>query len=178
MNWDYCTHVPLLYEATRMTCGDVIELGTGLCSTPLLHILVTHGEHPRNLLSVDDSEQWLGVLRSRQSNDHHQYLHVKDWEKNLVGLASEHHSVVFIDNGDIRKPIDAYKTRFEMLKLFANSADIIVIHDWENMKTYNRPEILDFIDFEFKYIFIDNHTTPQTIWLSNSVRPEFTMQRS
>lgn len=175
MNWDYCTHVPMLYEACRMTDGDVVEVGVGLCSTPLLNALLTFSEKPRQLYSIDSNASWLTVMQSRLKNEKHEFVHVRDWTRDLKTLAETKPSVVFIDGGNIKNLADAYTGRFEVLQLFKDSG-VIVIHDYEHMIEYN-PGLKYFCFDHFKFIQIDTHTKPQTLWLSNSLEPEYLMTK-
>lgn len=171
MNWDYCTYVPLLYEATRITQGPVVELGVGLCSTPLLHALVTWGPNPRELYSVDDDANWLAVLRSRQMNEKHEYVHVVDWEKNLQPIVKLNPGVVFIDNGAIKDIPGAKKLRTRMIELFQYSAQVLIVHDFSNVLQETNELPL------FKHRFVDHHTQPTTLWLSHTTPPEFVFRR-
>lgn len=176
MNWDYTTFIPLLYEACRMTDGAVVELGVGLCSTPLLHSLVTYGAEPRDLFSVDDDESWLGVLRSRFIDEKHTYIHVTDWVKCLEVVATNPISVAFVDCGAIDDIPFAKRLRFNMVRLFCN-AEIIVVHDYSNISSQDN-EFNRYIHENFKFRCVDDHTKPSTIWLSNKNSPEFTFQRN
>lgn len=181
MIWEFCTHIPLLYEACRMTTGSVLEVGCGLCSTPLLHAIVTQSTDNRllrNLYTLDDNARWLSVLQSRTKNENHEYVHIVDWDKNLDAFAKEKFSVIFIDNGNVNDRELSYQTRFQVMKKLAKSCEIMIVHDLEEMVKYN--DDIKFVQWtyeNFHYFYKDHHLTPGTLWLSNSLRPEFTMQK-
>lgn len=178
MNWDYCTHVPLLYEATRITDGDVVEMGMGLCSTPLLHVLITHGPNPRNLYSLDDDANWVGIMRNRlreEGNGFHQFIHIADWQKNCEILAADPKpSVVFIDHGHVDDIPGAKKLRRQAIEQFQD-AEILVVHDASNIFSEDT-EFSDYCLKTFKHVIFDSHTQPWTLWLSKTRAPEYTMQ--
>lgn len=179
MNYEYCTHVPLLYEACRMTSGTVVELGAGLCSTPLLDALLTYGEKPRQLISVDDSASWLVVMKDRchqkrSGPDTHTFLHVMNWTDHLLPLIAMKPSVVFIDQGHVDDFAAAGLKRLESVKLFKD-AEILIIHDWSTLLAFGLVKN-GFLD-SFTHVYEDRHTKPTTLWLSNSRSPEYTMRK-
>src|SRR4051812_1705868 len=51
------THFPLLIKAVQMSEGPVLELGSGLFSTPLLHWMCFEGK--RQLLTVEGYKHYL-----------------------------------------------------------------------------------------------------------------------
>lgn len=176
MNWEFTTHVPLLYEACRMTTGLVVEIGVGICSTPLLHALTFGQEPPRRLLSLDDNATWLSMMRNhcvQQDPVMHEFVHVADWEKNLAPIVEMKPDVVFVDNGLIDFKKGEGSLRVETILRFADSAKIIVAHDWSNILSIHEKEISP----KFKHVVIDNHAFPTSVWLSNSLKPEFGFQR-
>ena len=93
-NESYGTHVKLLVAALLATTGDIIELGTGVYSTDLIHQIVeqqnnlaSHNEctkptPSRYIVSADASASWL--TRSRHlSNNFHQLLLVPAYSNGM-----------------------------------------------------------------------------------------------
>ena|SRR3990167_728164 len=117
---DLC-YYPLLYLALEATKGDVIEMGTGHGSTPILHDYCTHRK--RKLHSYETSKEWLSKFEAT-ANDYHSFTLVC---RTCWDVCADQHpspSVVFIDHapGERRK---------DDLIRFKDKAEIIVIHDSE-----------------------------------------------
>jgi hypothetical protein len=71
----YCTHMPSLLSAVIGTSkGRVLELGSGYCSTPVLHKLVVE-KHERMLVTADSDEKWLSKFYPLGEHSLHQLLH-------------------------------------------------------------------------------------------------------
>lgn len=115
------SYYPLLYKALEATKGDIIEMGTGHGSTPLLHDYATLNK--RTLLSYETEREWL-IKFEETANDYHKFYHLcrECWD--VCSKMNQSPSVVFIDHapGERRK-VD--------LVLFAHKAEIVVIHDTE-----------------------------------------------
>ena len=136
----YLTHLPALFAALLATDGPVLEIGAGPGSTPLLRNYC--GAAGKTLISVDDNPAY--VLEP--------ITLLVNYDEYLPTLAGMKWGVVFVDHAPAtRRAADAH--------LFRNSADYVVIHDWES------PEIR----FEplWKYSRIDGRD-PQTITLSET----------
>merc|ERR1719195_851783 len=80
-NAPYCTHLRLLLPAALMSTGDVIELGSGECSTQLLHSImqdkVERGEARSRLVTVDTDQDWL-VRYTHLHSPHHAFILVPE----------------------------------------------------------------------------------------------------
>lgn len=116
------SYYPLLYKALEATKGEIIEMGTGHGSTPLLHEYVQRNKG-RTLHSYETDKTWLDkFVGTANSNHTFTLLDRTAWDV----CSSMHHSpsVVFIDHapGERRK---------EDVLLFKDIAEIIVIHDTE-----------------------------------------------
>lgn len=115
-NWN--NHAHLLWEALELTKGEVVEMGMGQGSTPLLHQYCK--DTNRRLYSYDNNLDWYSKF-THFTSDHHTLTYTIDWD-----IVSTKHrpSVVFIDHapGERRK-ID--------IERFRDRADIIVCHDTE-----------------------------------------------
>lgn len=116
------SYYPLLFLALEETkTGDVIEMGTGHGSTPILH---EYCKDKRFLFSYDEKQEWLDKFLHLKSGKH--YLgFVTDWDKvKETHLPNEQPTVVFIDHapGERRK---------DDIVNFKDINGIIVIHDTE-----------------------------------------------
>ena len=68
---EFGTHTRLLWAAAKASQGDVLEMGTGAFSTPMLHNLT--GSAGRNLVSAETDSAWLSKFQE-QGLGHHQLL--------------------------------------------------------------------------------------------------------
>ena len=59
-SFNYATHLPALIKAVEKTTGDMLELGTGLFSTPYLHYVSILQN--RKLVSYENFKSWYQVL--------------------------------------------------------------------------------------------------------------------
>lgn len=111
------SYYPLLYKALEETKGDVLELGTGWGSTPLLNEYC----QDRKLFSYEEKQVWLDKFIHFASK-RHGLRFVSDWR--VVKKDHPDAEVVFIDHapGEDRK---------QMILDFADTKGILVIHDTE-----------------------------------------------
>lgn len=149
----YTTHMPVLMQALAKTTGDVLELGIGPFSTPLLH-WACYGK--RKLVSYESSNQYYKMNEAFKDAGHEIHL-VSDFEDADIekpwGLA-------FIDH-------DPALRRKEDIRRLANYATMIVVHDTQGRDdhSYKFSEIYPL----FKYRFIFDKERPHTTVLSNFV---------
>ena len=68
---EFGTHARLLWAAAKATQGDILEMGTGAFSTPMLHNLT--GSVGRRLVSAETDSAWLSKFKE-QGVGHHQLL--------------------------------------------------------------------------------------------------------
>ena len=114
----YTTHMGVLAKVISISKGDVVELGAGPFSTPLLHWLCK--DMNRRLISYENDPEYYNYARQFRSRLHRIIL-VKDWDE--VDFKA-HRGVVFIDHNPFsRRATDTIK--------FKSSADYVVIHDTE-----------------------------------------------
>jgi len=142
--------MPLLMAAVSRTDGDVVELGTGAFSTPVLHWMC----YPdRKLVSYESNEDYYKAIKSFKSSEHEIHL-VKDWNKIRI---QTNWGVAFVDHAP------AERRKVEISRL-ANYARFVVIHDSEeaNDDQYHYSDI--YPSFKFRY---DDDLRPRTTVLSN-----------
>ena len=161
--WGYGTHLTPLITAVLNTEGPVFEMGCGDFSTVNLHqICKTQNKY---LLSTDTSKEWLSHFLDLKS-DMHELVHVPvyddDWQTNPKphlwdDIGNQKWGVVFIDHrpGERRK-ID--------IERFSNLADIIVVHDTEEMG-YQYEDVLSKFTYRYDY----KRYRPYTTLVSNTI---------
>ena len=114
----YATHLPCLIKAFEKTTGDILELGTGLFSTPYLrYMCMLTG---RKLVSYENFKEWYNfLLKYWKSNDNHEIWFVDTYSEALIDREWD---VVLIDQTP-----DSSRTE-EIVRL-KDKAKYIVIHD-------------------------------------------------
>lgn len=110
------SHQPLLLEFVQATTGPILEVGSGLYSTPFLHWLCI--KEKRQLTTVEAYPHYLEFAKKFET-EWHKVICEKELE-NIKGTFS----VVFIDHTPKRP-----RTRGSDALLFADRADYVVLHD-------------------------------------------------
>jgi hypothetical protein len=137
----WTTHMPMLIKTVQATNGAVLELGSGLYSTPLLHWLCA--EDRRTLVTYERSQKYYQLAKRYQSKTHHVM-------NNLDKLRPRFWSVVFIDN--------EAKRRKDMAVRFKDSAEFVVLHD-SNERIYGYEGVYPLYKYRSDWIFAKPHTT-------------------
>ena len=146
------THFPMLMKAIQLTNGPVLEIGSGLFSTPLLHWMCFKDK--RSLTTIESYEHYLEFAKEFET-DWHKVQFLPPTE----APTPEKYSVVFVDHSP-KKP----RTRGSDALLFKDS-DYIVLHDGgvDANPKYGYQEIYS----QFKYVYHWNDIVPNTTVLSN-----------
>lgn len=164
----------MLAAAVNRTKGAILECGTGLWSTPLLHLMA----NGRELLSLETDPAWMGkFIRYERAGWHHfgliggktQAEQIATWVAYGESLSASHYAdgVVFLDQspGEARVP---------MAKALKGKVKYIVAHDREadippSGGGYGWKDLVGF----FKYETIFDDVRPWTVVYSDV--EEFTL---
>lgn len=120
---DYTTYMGVLIRAVLASTGDVVELGAGPSSTPLLHWLCK--DMNRKVISYETDPEFYNYAR-RYRSWLHKIVFVRSWDEIDT---KTHRGVVFVDHSPFdRRAADIIK--------FKDSADYIVIHDTECLRDF------------------------------------------
>lgn len=145
------SHLPILMKLVQVTSGPILELGSGIYSTPFLHwhCFLTK----RLLITYENNPQYIGYALQFKTDFHHVYF-TSDWD--LVYL-NRPWSIAFVDHSP------AERRAIEIRRLI--HADYIVAHDTENSQAskYGYNSILKL----FKYCYKFNEIRPNTTIFSN-----------
>lgn len=124
----YATHQPALIWAIENSNGNVLELGTGDCSTVVLHdILQGSG---KKLVSVDDNIEYMKKYTHLENEEHEFHLiprTVHHWKEKIDEFSNTNWGVVFVDQGeteDIFRPSRNYS-----VQKLVDVCDFVIAHD-------------------------------------------------
>jgi hypothetical protein len=150
----YASHQPvLIHLLNTISEGDVLELGIGYHSTPIMNLIC--GKQGRRLLSVETDESWVKTFESY--NHEIRYIPSGELIKLTDPLFDKKYSIAFIDVGEAlhRQPL------IQRVK-----ADYIIVHDTDSV--VNRVKDNFNYDFSmFKHVHHFSSCTPMTSVLSN-----------
>jgi predicted O-methyltransferase YrrM len=110
-------YLPVLMEIVNKTTGPILELGSGMYSTPYLHWACFP---ERTLITYEDNPDWIDYAKQFET-DYHKVVFVEDWEK----VEFPECDVAFIDH----EPRG--RRRCEEIKKLTD-AKYVVAHDAEN----------------------------------------------
>ena len=154
------SHLPILIKVLSLSDGPVLELGTGLFSTPYLHWACYDAK--RKLVSYENKKEFFDTWNyedKRESNNdysYHQRILVENNEWDKIDI-SEHWGVVFIDHNPGPR-------RREEMKRVANNADYVVVHDTDDKNDFYYKYAEYFPLFKYRW---DSKIYPRTTVLSN-----------
>lgn len=147
----WSTHMPMLIKTVQASEGEVLEVGGGVFSTPLLHWLCK--VEGRKLTTYENDPITFEFVHAFQSHLHRTRF-IKSWDKMDF---KRHWGVVLIDHHpEARRTPDAIR--------FKDSADFIVLHDTEKPLKYGYDELWQ----HFKYVYHDKGCRPWTSVVSNT----------
>lgn len=147
-------------EVMNRSSGDVLELGTGVFSTPVLHWMCETKK--RRLLTIENDKKWLRFCRQYYRTEYHKFLYVENWDqcKNAINKKWD---VVLVDHSPSER-------RIIEIRQLANLAKYIVAHDSEPSKDkqYHYSTIYPLFKYRFNFDELDHNT----VLLSNFIKLE------
>lgn len=150
----YTTYMGVLIRVLITSQGDVVELGAGPFSTPLLHWICK--DMNRKLISYEIDSKYYEYARQYRSWLHKIVL-VNDWDE---VDSKTHRGVVFIDHNPFnRRAPDTIK--------FKDNADYIVMHDTDCEQDF------EVVWPNFKYNYTWKECRPWVSVVSNSSNLSF-----
>ena len=153
MSQGYASHLTLLAAAFTKSTGSVLELGTGLGSTLMLHGLC--GATGRKLKSLESNKQWFNELRPEYQSDWHEFKCIDNFQK--LPEYSQDWGLAFVDHGIIEERALSVKALTHI--------PIVVVHDTCHPKLYKYDEAFEHYKYRFDLKLFGPHTTV----LSNSI---------
>jgi hypothetical protein len=153
----YGTHLTPLISAVLATEGDILELGMGDFSTPILHEVVKYQNQihglKRKILSYDSSPEWLANFTDLECGYHSFFS-----DDHYVKTKGCKFSVVFVDQAPAEE-------RLPSIQHYTDCAEIIVVHDTDKMNYYKYGIAFG----KFKYVKRYSRYKKSTTLLSNTI---------
>lgn len=148
----WTTHLPVLIRLMNKTSGPVLELGSGIFSTPYLHWACFADK--RELVSYDNSPEFIGLMQ-QYANDYHKVIAVDDYADADIEKVW---SLAFVDHDP------AHRRGIDTMRLL-DYATFVVVHDSDprTQSTYGYDEA--FKHAKYRWDFTD--VKPNTTVLSN-----------
>jgi hypothetical protein len=145
----------MLLKYAQKTKGPILELGSGIHSTPIFHWICA--ENKRKLLTYENDKEWYKYAKQYQSRYHTIRL-VDNWDKleftpptnSSQKRKKGRWSVVLIDHDIDRRFIDPVRLK--------DSADYIILHD-TNTPAYNYDKVWDHFKFKYHWRYCKPHTS-------------------
>lgn len=147
----YTTHYTMLMKTVSACSGNVLEYGSGIYSTPLLHWLCK--DLGKKLVTLESNQEFFKIAYQFRSRLH-SIKFVEDWDSIPI---REHWGVVLIDHDE------PYQRRGKDALRYKSHADYIVLHDTETEKIYGYDDIWH----NFKYRYDWKACRPWTSVISN-----------
>lgn len=151
----WASHLPVLIKVLQISEGPVLELGTGLYSTPVMHWLCL--EAKRRLVSYEHEPGYFKLV-ARFAYGLHEITLINNWDD--IPIETEHWGVALVDHNPVAR------RKVEIARL-ANIADYVIIHDTEShMESETGYEAIYPL---FKYRYNYRRQKPYTSVLSNFI---------
>lgn len=150
----WTTHLPILIKLVNETDGPILELGSGIFSTPYLHWACYADK--RELVSYDNQSQFIDLMQQYRT-DYHRIEAVEDY---AYADIDRYWDIAFVDHDPAeRRGIDAQR--------LLHFAKYVVVHD-SDPKTqgiYGYDQA--FAQAKYRWDFTE--TRPNTTVLSNYI---------
>ena len=149
-NWDYGTHTTPLLTAVLSTTGDVLELGCGDFSTPMLDTVLSKMPG-RKLYTAEGDATWLKHFKNLESSWHVMrnvpaFQMSASFKSPLPRWMKRKWGLVFVDQAPAKR-------RRRDIKRLRKSTQVFVVHDTSAFveHIYNLEETLS--SFKYRYIY-------------------------
>jgi hypothetical protein len=151
---EWTTHIGMLIKYVQLCKGDVLELGAGVYSTPMLHWLCKL--EGKKLVTYDNSNEFFRFASMFKSSNH-KVIKIEDNNWDIV-KPDRIWGVVFIDH-------HPQERRGQEAVNFCNNAEYVILHDsdpeYGNKHGYEAAYPL------YKYRYDWKECSPHTTILSN-----------
>lgn len=146
----YGSHLPCLIKAVEKTSGDILELGTGIFSTPYLRYIAMLQD--RKLVSVENFKPWYDFLcKYYENTDNHEMIFVNEYKDADIDKKWD---VVLIDQ-------TPDSSRVEEAMRLKDQAQYIIVHDSNpsNYKVTNYDKLYPHFKYKTDWMGDNNRAT-------------------
>lgn len=157
--------IPLTVAALATT-GDILEIGMGKFSTPLLHDISSNFD--RDLTSVDSNRDWVNQFVNYNSSSYHKVFYI-DYDDLFAYGQDKRWGLVLVDHTNA-------SSRFFNVIRFAKSSRMVVVHDAEKINEkiylYEKYNIVSYFKYACKFsLYLSKSQTlyVSTLLLSNYI---------
>ena len=127
--------MPMILKYVPLCSGDVLEIGSGLFSTPLLHWLCKG--LGKNLITYENDERFFNFAQTFEDETHKVIL-IKDWND----IPVKQYGVVLIDHApESRRAVDAIKFK---------DSEYVIMHDTE-ARVYGYDQVWPHFEHRFDW---------------------------
>ena len=155
----WSSHLPILIKVLMITDGPVLELGSGLFSTPVMYWLCK--SQNREFVSYENYKEYFELVKNFNKRKQ-KVLLIKNWDE--AKIEGTHWSLALVDHAPARR-------RRTEVKRLAHTANFVVVHDTEpesdKWYKYAGPFAL------YKYRYDWTKAKPYTSVLSNFIDLSF-----
>lgn len=144
----YSTHLEALVTAALMNNEDILELGCGDYSTPVLNSICK--AQNRKLFIVASNQEWLNKFKEYGEREL-----INDWNNYIF---DKKYGMVFLDNEQVTSQ------RLMLIPKIMNITNILVIHDADKM--INNTNWQNFTE-KYEQIWFKKHVPHTVILLKN-----------
>lgn len=133
----------------EMTEGPVLELGLGICSTPLLHWLCI--DQGRKLVSYENDQHWFDMHKKWVTPDHEIHF-IEDW--GVIPYEDQRWGLALVDQ-------HPELSRKDSILALSDDCDIIIAHDTNEKYdfAYKYMSIWDLFTYRYDYKVRSPYTT-------------------
>lgn len=163
----YASHLPVLLACLRRTQGAILELGSGLFSTPLVHAFAVLGRYAR---TIETDPEWgrriAAAFADRPAHFRHDF-YVEPFDRQTL-IRDTPWSLALVDHATAHRAPD-----LELLRTLG--VGMAIVHDTEH-PGYELGPVLDRFTYRYTYSRVPPETTvvSDTIplhWLDAALSP-------
>jgi len=150
------SHLAPLMGCLGATVGDILEIGIGHFSTPVLHSYALASR--RMLVSVEEDPEWFHMFRGRYECSEHKFLHGR-YAELVPELAKQEWGVAFIDNSP------GGQRRADDFSSLISKSKLVVVHDYYDENEHSIKPLLNgivwrvYTDYQ-PYTLVASRNTP------------------
>lgn len=177
-NGNWGSHIPVLVTILNHTNGNILEMGSGYYSTPIIH---QYASDKRKILTVESDCKWLSMFKQFETSNHEFYCN-NTFKYNLTlnellyRISPNYIDLTYEDKNYSNKKFDVAfidhapsLRRYKDIMQLRKNVKIFIVHDTDDT-ILNRivfgHELQDLFT-TFKYIYKTKNIKPETTVVSD-----------